>query len=138
MADVPVRALRVTFTGELGWELYAPGEYGARSVDHALGRRAASTAWSPAATAPSRACGWRRATGCGAPTSRPETTPYEAGLGFCVKLDKPGGFEGREALRAVKAAGVTRRLRCLTLDDPRAGGARQRAGADRRRGGSGG
>ncbi len=29
-----------------------------------------------------------------------ETTPYEAGLGFCVKLDKPGGFEGRDALVA--------------------------------------
>jgi 4-methylaminobutanoate oxidase (formaldehyde-forming) len=50
----------------------------------------------------------------------PETNPYEAGLGFCVKLDKPGGFEGADALREVKEIGVTRRLRCLTLDDPRA------------------
>ena len=50
----------------------------------------------------------------------PETNPYEAGLGFCVKLDKPGGFEGAEALREVKERGVARRLRCLTLDDPRA------------------
>ena len=49
----------------------------------------------------------------------PETNPYEAGLGFCVKLDKDADFEGREALRAVKEAGVTRRLRALTLDDPR-------------------
>jgi 4-methylaminobutanoate oxidase (formaldehyde-forming) len=46
-----------------------------------------------------------------------ETTPYDAGLGFCVKLDKPGGFEGREALVAAKAPGLSRRLSCLTLAD---------------------
>jgi 4-methylaminobutanoate oxidase (formaldehyde-forming) len=50
----------------------------------------------------------------------PETNPYEAGLGFCVKLDKPGGFEGREALVAAKESGVSRRLCCLTLADPHA------------------
>ena len=41
------------------------------AVDRRCGRRARRTGWSPAATAPSRACGWRRATGSGAPTSRP-------------------------------------------------------------------
>ncbi|HEY2272560.1 MAG TPA: glycine cleavage T C-terminal barrel domain-containing protein, partial [Jatrophihabitantaceae bacterium] len=49
-----------------------------------------------------------------------ETTPYEAGLGFCVKLDKRGGFEGRDALVAAREAGLTRRLRAIVLDDPRA------------------
>jgi len=49
-----------------------------------------------------------------------ETNPYEAGLGFAVKLDKPGGFEGRDALLEVKQHGPTRRLRALVLDDPRA------------------
>jgi 4-methylaminobutanoate oxidase (formaldehyde-forming) len=44
----------------------------------------------------------------------PETTPYEAGLGFCVKNDKD--FLGRDALDPAPA----RRLRCLTLSDPRA------------------
>jgi 4-methylaminobutanoate oxidase (formaldehyde-forming) len=47
-----------------------------------------------------------------------ETSPHEAGLGFCVKLEKPGGFEGRDALVAAKAAGLTRRLRAIVLDDP--------------------
>ena len=65
----------------------------------------------------------------------PETDPYEAGLGFCVKLDKPGGFEGRDALAARKEQGLSRRLRCLTLADPRVVVAGQRAGAGRRRGG---
>ena len=50
----------------------------------------------------------------------PAHTPYEAGLGFCVRLDKPGGFLGREALVAQKEAGVTQRLRCLVLDDRKA------------------
>ncbi|MFD2353320.1 glycine cleavage T C-terminal barrel domain-containing protein [Nonomuraea ferruginea] len=44
----------------------------------------------------------------------PETTPYEAGLGFCVKMDKE--FLGREALDPRPK----RRLRCVTLGDPRA------------------
>jgi glycine cleavage system aminomethyltransferase T/glycine/D-amino acid oxidase-like deaminating enzyme len=118
VGDVPVRALRVTFTGELGWELYAPTEYGvalwsslwSAGKEHGLvagGYRAIESlrlekgyrVWSTDVT--------------------PETNPYEAGLGFCVKLDKPGGFEGAEALREVKERGVGRRLRCLRLDDPR-------------------
>jgi 4-methylaminobutanoate oxidase (formaldehyde-forming) len=48
-----------------------------------------------------------------------ETSPYEAGLGFCVKLDKPGGFEGSDVLREVKRDGPSRRLRAIVLDDPR-------------------
>jgi glycine cleavage system aminomethyltransferase T len=50
----------------------------------------------------------------------PETNPYEAGLGFCVKLDKEGGFVGDAALRAARQAGLSRRLSLLVLDDPRA------------------
>jgi glycine cleavage system aminomethyltransferase T len=49
----------------------------------------------------------------------PETNPYEAGLGFCVKPDKAGGFLGAEALRTARETGVSRRLSCLILDDPR-------------------
>jgi 4-methylaminobutanoate oxidase (formaldehyde-forming) len=49
----------------------------------------------------------------------PETNPYEAGLGFCVKLDKPGGFVGDDALRAAKERGLSRKLVCIVLDDPR-------------------
>jgi 4-methylaminobutanoate oxidase (formaldehyde-forming) len=48
----------------------------------------------------------------------PETTPYEAGLGFCVKLGKPGGFEGRDALVASQERGPERRLCAITLHDP--------------------
>ena len=46
----------------------------------------------------------------------PEHTPYEAGLGFCVKLNK-GDFIGRAALLAQKERGLSRKLCCLLLDD---------------------
>jgi 4-methylaminobutanoate oxidase (formaldehyde-forming) len=59
----------------------------------------------------------------------PDETPYEGGVGFCVKLDKEGGFIGREALAAgaqdgaegaeMGAEGPAKRLCCLTLEDPR-------------------
>jgi 4-methylaminobutanoate oxidase (formaldehyde-forming) len=46
----------------------------------------------------------------------PDYSPYEAGMGFAVKLDK-GVFIGREALLKQKAGGITRKLCCLTLAD---------------------
>ena len=49
----------------------------------------------------------------------PDETPFEAGLGFAVALDKEPDFIGRDALVAAKAAGPRKRLRCLVLDDPR-------------------
>jgi glycine cleavage system aminomethyltransferase T/glycine/D-amino acid oxidase-like deaminating enzyme len=113
IGDVPVRALRVTFTGELGWELYCPTEYGAglwrtlweAGQEHGLaagGYRAIDTlrlekgyrVWAADITA--------------------DETPHEAGLGFCVRDDKD--FVGREALARRTPA---KRLRCLVLEDPR-------------------
>ena len=49
----------------------------------------------------------------------PDYTPYEAGLGFAVKMDK-GNFIGREALLKKKEAGLKQKLCCLTLSDSRA------------------
>jgi 4-methylaminobutanoate oxidase (formaldehyde-forming) len=46
----------------------------------------------------------------------PDETPWEGGVGFCVKLDK-GDFIGREALLAARGHGVERQLCCLVLDD---------------------
>jgi glycine cleavage system aminomethyltransferase T/glycine/D-amino acid oxidase-like deaminating enzyme len=117
VGHVPVLALRVTYVGELGWELYPPTEYGTALWDaiwaagqpHGLvagGYRAIDAlrlekgyrVWSSDIT--------------------PDETPFEADLGFAVDLDK-GNFIGREALIAAKAAGPRKRLRCLVLDDPR-------------------
>ncbi len=118
VGNVPVLALRVTYVGELGWELYPPTEYGLALWDSlwAAGRvHGLVAAGYRAIDALRLEKGYR----VWSSDITPDETPYEAGLGFAVRLDKPGGFVGREALVAAKAAGPRRRLRCLVLDDPR-------------------
>jgi len=118
VGDVPVRAQRVTFVGELGWELYASSEYGATLWE---------TLWAAGQAHGLVAGGYRaieslrleKAYRVWGTDLTAETNPYEAGLGFCVKLDKPGGFLGADALRAARAAGIGRRLRAIVLSDPR-------------------
>jgi 4-methylaminobutanoate oxidase (formaldehyde-forming) len=119
VGDVPVRALRVTFVGELGWELYAPVEYG-HGLWTALVEAGRPHGLVPAGYRAIESLRLEKAYRVWSTDVTPETNPYEAGLGFCVKLDKPGGFVGDEALRRVEAEGVRRRLACLVLDDPRA------------------
>jgi glycine cleavage system aminomethyltransferase T/glycine/D-amino acid oxidase-like deaminating enzyme len=111
VGDVPVRALRVTFVGEPGWELYCPAEFGAR-----LWR----TLWEAGRPHDLVAGGYRAIDALrlekgyrvwGADIT-PDETPVEAGLGFCVRAD--GGFIGADALKEPQ-----RRLRCLVLEDPR-------------------
>ena len=104
---MPVLALRVSYVGELGWEIYAPTEFGAQLWDTLWAAGRAARRRRRAAAAPSTRCGWRRATGCGAPDIHAEYDPYEAGLGFAVALDK-GDFIGREALARVKERGRAR------------------------------
>jgi glycine cleavage system aminomethyltransferase T len=116
VGHVPVLAQRVTFVGELGWELYAPTEYlltlwdtliaegvplglrpaGYRAID-AMRLEKGYRVWGSDITA--------------------ETTPDEAGLSFAVHEAK--NFLGRDALMAARKGASGRRLRCLTLDDPR-------------------
>jgi 4-methylaminobutanoate oxidase (formaldehyde-forming) len=128
VGDVPVRALRVTFVGELGWELYCPTEYGAglwRTLWQA-GREHGLVAGGYRAIDSLRLeKGYR----VWAADITPDETPHEAGLGFCVRKD--GGFVGASALglgsNAEPGAGdgvgaqrmPAKRLRCLVLADPR-------------------
>jgi glycine cleavage system aminomethyltransferase T len=114
VGDVPVRALRVTYVGELGWELYCPTEYGLtlwRTLWEA-GRPHGLVAGGYRAIDSLRLEKGYRVWGA---DITPDETPYEGGLGFCVKLDKPGGFIGREALAGAEPE---RKLACLTLADP--------------------
>jgi glycine cleavage system T protein len=118
LGDSPVLALRVTYVGELGWELYAPAEYGRalwRSLWDAGGDHGLVAGGYRAIDALRLEKGYR----VWSSDITPEETPYEAGLGFAVKLDKGVDFIGREALVAAKAAGPRKRLRFLVLDDPR-------------------
>jgi 4-methylaminobutanoate oxidase (formaldehyde-forming) len=118
LGDVPVLALRVTYVGELGWELYAPAEYG-RALWRSLwdaGREHGLVAGGYRAIDALRLeKGYR----VWSSDITPEETPFEAGLGFAVKLDKGIEFIGRDALRAAREAGPRKRLRCLVLEDPR-------------------
>jgi glycine cleavage system aminomethyltransferase T/glycine/D-amino acid oxidase-like deaminating enzyme len=118
LGDAPVLALRVTYVGELGWELYAPAEYG-RSLWRSL--------WAAGEPNGLVAGGYRaidalrleKGYRVWSSDITPEETPYEAGIGFAVKPDKGVEFIGREALAAARAAGPRKRLRCLVLDDAR-------------------
>jgi glycine cleavage system T protein len=114
--DVPCLALRVTYVGELGWELYPPMEFGTRLWDVLF------EAGQPHGLVPAgyRAIESMRLEGgflAWAADITPEENPYEAGLGFAVKLDKPVPFIGKEALEKAKAQGVRRRLSPLVLAD---------------------
>jgi 4-methylaminobutanoate oxidase (formaldehyde-forming) len=114
---VPALALRVTYVGELGWELYPSTEYGAALWDAlwAAGRPHGMVAAGYRAIDALRLEKGYRAWSS---DITPDETPFEAGLGFAVHLDK-GEFIGYDALVAAKEAGPRKRLRCLVLDDAR-------------------
>src|SRR5207247_3311942 len=116
VGPAPCLALRVTYVGELGWELYCPTEFGLALCDTlwAAGRDHGLVAGGYKAIDSMRLEKGYRVWGA---DITPDDTPYEAGLGFAVKLDK-GEFLGRGAL--VHAREPERLLRCLVLDDPRA------------------
>ena len=118
IAEVPALALRVSYVGELGWEIYAPAEQGLRLWD---------TLWEAGLPLGVIAAGGGafdslrlekgyRLYGADIHT---EYDPYEAGLGFAVRMEK-GDFVGREGLKKRRAQGQARRLCCLTLEDPAA------------------
>ena len=117
VGDVPVRALRVTYVGELGWELYCPAEYGAglwRTLVEAGAPHGLRPAGYRAIESLRLEKGYRV---WGSDVTR-DTTPDEAGLGFAVR---PGdGYAGAAALASARARGPVRRLRCLVVSDPRA------------------
>jgi 4-methylaminobutanoate oxidase (formaldehyde-forming) len=118
VGSVPVLALRVTYVGELGWELYPPTEYGLALWD---------TLWAAGREHGLVAAGYRaidalrleKGYRVWSSDITPDETPDEAGLAFAVRPDKGTDFIGFEALLAARAAAPTKRLRCLVLDDPR-------------------
>jgi glycine cleavage system T protein len=115
--SVPCLALRVTYVGELGWELYCPMEFGLRLWDTLwdAGREHGLVPSGYKAIDSLRLEKGYRVWGA---DITPEETPYEAGIGFAVKLDK-GDFIGCEALLERQGAPLERRLACLVLEDPR-------------------
>jgi glycine cleavage system T protein len=115
VGPVPCLAQRVTFVGELGWEIYCPSEFATALWDTlmAAGRPHGLTAGGYKAIESLRLEKGYRVWGSDVTSI---DTPFEAGLGFGVRMDK-GDFIGREALE--KKSSPTRVLVCLVLDDPR-------------------
>ncbi len=113
---LPVTALRISYAGELGWELYTPTEYGLQLWDllWRAGLPHGLAAVGGGAFDSLRLEKGYRLWGSDIHT---EYNPLEAGLGFAVRLKK-GEFIGRAALEQIKAAGLTRKLCALTFDDP--------------------
>ncbi len=116
VAGVRVRALRVTYVGELGWEMYVPPENALRVWD---------ALWEAGRPLGLRPVGYRAVDSLRLEKGyrywsadiTPEYTPLESGQGFCVKMDK-GEFQGRDALVRQKTEGLKRKLCCLVLAEP--------------------
>jgi glycine cleavage system aminomethyltransferase T len=115
----PVLALRVSYAGELGWELHMPVDQ-ALQVWDALWEAGQAEGLIGAGMGAFDSLRLEKGYRLWGAEVYTEHTPYEAGLGWTVKLDKPA-FVGREACLKFKANGAPRRkLCCLTLDDPSA------------------
>ena len=113
---IPVLALRVSYIGELGWELYAHAEYGLRLWD-VLWEAGRSMDIIPLGVGAFDSLRLEKGYRLWGSDIQPECDPFEAGIGFAVKLEK-GDFLGRKALTQRNEQRRTRRLCCMTLDEP--------------------
>ncbi|MFP6774119.1 MAG: FAD-dependent oxidoreductase [Alphaproteobacteria bacterium] len=112
-----VRATRLTYVGELGWELYIPSEF-AQGVYDAIVGAGASHDLRHAGYHAMDSLRMEKAYRHWGHDITDEDTPIEAGLGFAVAWDKVGGFIGRAALLRQRQAGPTKRLVQFRLEDP--------------------
>ena len=118
VADVPCFAARVTYVGELGWELYPSTEFAVRLWDRLI-EAGAPHGLLPAGYRAIDSLRLEKGYRSWGADITPDDSPLEAGLGFAVAFDKDADFLGRDAVRRLRDEGVTRRLRCLTLADAR-------------------
>ena len=117
LAYALVRASRITYVGELGWELYVPTEFMLGVYDEIV---AAGNGYGLVHAGYHALNSLRIEKGYRhwGHDITDEDSPLEAGLGFALKFDKEGGFIGRDALLEQKEQGLTRRLLQFQLADP--------------------
>jgi 4-methylaminobutanoate oxidase (formaldehyde-forming) len=119
LAAAPVRATRITYVGELGWELYIASEFAAGVYDalvadgEDLGLRHAGYHAMDSLRMEKAYRSWGHDLGC-------EDTPLQAGLAFAVGWDKKAPFIGRDALLARRDEPLRRRLVIFALEHPEA------------------
>ncbi|MFJ5206021.1 GcvT family protein [Streptomyces nigra] len=116
VGSVPVTALRLSYVGELGWELYTTADLGLRLWD-TLWRAAEPLGGILAGRGAFNSLRLEKGYRSFGTDMTFEHDPYEAGLGFAVRPDKDD-FIGKAALEG-RRTDVRRRLTCLTIDDPR-------------------
>lgn len=113
-----VLALRVTYVGELGWELHVPSLHAVQVYDLLVEAGAEFGIRNAGMQTLSSLRLEKAYRDFGVDVDNTDN-PIEAGLGFAVKLDKPGGFVGRDALAEIKAQGTPkRRMLQFLLQDP--------------------
>ena len=115
IAGCPVLALRVTYVGELGWELHLPVEY-ATTVYTALMEAGADHGLMNAGYRAIESLRLEKGYRAWGSDIGPDHTPHEAGLGWAVKLKGNTPFLGREAAQAQAESGVEKMMACFTCD----------------------
>jgi glycine cleavage system aminomethyltransferase T/glycine/D-amino acid oxidase-like deaminating enzyme len=111
-----VRALRITYVGELGWELHIPIDTAAEVYERLLN---AGEEWDlmNAGYRAIESCRLEKGFRAWGSDIGPDHTPFEAGLGWAVKLKSNIDFKGRAALELQKKAGMKKKLASFTVDD---------------------
>lgn len=104
-----VRASRITYVGELGWELYVPNEF-ATGVFDVLTEAGQDVGLALCGYHALNSLRLEKAYRHWGHDISPDDTPLEAGLGFAVAWDKPDGFIGRDALLQQRESGSRRKL----------------------------
>ena len=117
MGYARVRASRISYVGELGWELYIPTDM-ARGVFDAIAAEGENHGLKLVGMHAMDSLRIEKAYRHWGHDITPEDTPIEAGLGFACKLGTNVPFIGREALEKQKADGVTKRMVQFALEDP--------------------
>jgi len=118
LAGATVRAARLSYVGELGWELYVPVEMAAALYDELMAAGSGTglvNAGTHALTSLRIEKGYR----AWGHEVTPDDSPLEAGLGFATKMRSDIPFVGRQALLEQRKTGLVRRLVHLKLDDPK-------------------
>jgi sarcosine dehydrogenase len=115
IAGCPVRALRITYMGELGWELHVPVEYATAVYDTVMSAGAPHGLVNAGYRA-IESCRLEKGYRAWGSDIGPDHTPIEAGLGWAVKLRSDITFRGRDAVAAQRADGVRKMLTGFTCD----------------------
>jgi sarcosine dehydrogenase len=115
IAGCPVRALRVTYMGELGWELHVPVEYASAVYDTVI-RAGARHGLVNAGYRAIESCRLEKGYRAWGADIGPDHSPVEAGLGWALKLRSEMPFKGRDAVAAQRAGGVRKMLATFTVD----------------------